>query len=95
MLKTLLSDKNLITIRDNTFMFLGAVAFRQLLLLLGGLLLPVARKHGLLEVVAVVLLIAGVAGYGQYKSWRIQREAKRMADALPDSLAVVVRKGDK
>ena len=92
MLKTMLSDKNLITVRDNTFMFLGAVAFRQLLLLLGGLLLPVASKHGLMEVVAVVLLIVLVAGYGQYRSWKSQRDAKRMADALPDALAVVVRK---
>jgi hypothetical protein len=67
--------KNILAVRDNVFLTLGAVALRQLLLIAAGLLLPHARAHGLLELVALGLLVAIVLGWGQWRSWQAAKMA--------------------
>jgi hypothetical protein len=88
--RDMLTEKNLIAVRDNVFVTLAAVGLRQALLVLAGMLLPWALPRGAVETVAVGLLLAGVTAWGQYRSWKAKREALELAEDAPHG--VVVRK---
>lgn len=95
-LRATFNGGNLIRIRDATVQMLGTMLLRQALLTASGALLTWgAMSSAWLYAVGAVLLFIVVAAYGLVKGWLADRDAKRMADALPDTLAVVVRKGDK
>jgi len=86
----MLTRNNLIRVRDNVFITLGAVVLRQALLIMGGMLLPAASMHGVRELVAVSLLVLAVVGYGLWRSYRAKLLELILAEDAPH--AEVVRK---
>jgi len=86
----MLTRNNLIRVRDNVFITLGAVVLRQALLIMGGMLLPAATMHGGRELVAVSLLVLAVVGYGLWRSYRAKLLELILAEDAPH--AEVVRK---
>lgn len=86
----MLTEQNLIRVRDNVFITLAAVVLRQALLIAGGMLLPAATMHGGRELVAVSLLVAAVVGYGLWRSYRAKIVELLLAEDAPH--AEVVRK---